>query len=502
MVIARWVAIGYRWREAFGKGGKVGTPAEHLAERVLALGSFQADRVIAEWRNRGRTVDADADALARRWTPARELGVPRADQAGWSALEEMLAQRALDSLLASCHPDFGAGAPSVPEPIAAELDREYRSAGWWLRNDRALVVPRRRGPHGALFDADQAGPLRYSCCITGSALDLLEIVRLREEDEPDGVSAVRASHCAVAPVVGAAELRVAFERSPASGRWVYGPELASEEVTAEALEAAIAAAAASGARVLVCPEYSLDEPLLELWSKVLAERDWVADGPGLQWVLAGTGPVDGGPGSNAAVLLDRHGQEILRQPKTAPFDLGPRAWSKGWCCPGYGEAVEAEGADELLAPERRWRVMESRAGRVAVAICESLKPRPETDTLVALGMVRPSLILAPVFGKPSDDSIWERGATGAWSDAGADVVIANSVVVAEWRELAREGGGIGGILESLRALVGGQSEDEHSCAAWRTRSRTEDRSVWSLGGVPRRAPGEPVTGLALHPDAA
>lgn len=467
----------------------------------MALSTVQADAVIAEWRNRGRTVDAEAEALARRWTPERELDVPRADQPGWSAIDEMLAQSTLDRLLASCHPDFGAGAPRVPEPIAAELDREYRSAGWWLRTDRALVIPRRRGPHGALFDVGQAGPLRYSCCITGSALDLLDVVRLREEDEPDDVAAVSASHCAVAPIVGAVELSIAFERRPSNGGWVYGPELTPGAVTAKVLETTIDAAADSGARVLVCPEYSLDESLLELWSKVLAERDWSGDGSELQWVLVGTGPVDGGPLSNTAVLLDRHGVEVLRQPKTAPFDLGPRAWSTGWCCPDYDDAVEAEGADERLTPARCWRVMESRAGRIAVAICESLKPRVETDTLIALGKVRPSLILTPVFGKPSDDSIWERGATGAWGDAGADVVIANSVVVAEWRELAGEGESFGVRIAGLWAsLLGRVSAGEHSCAAWRTRSAAGDVSAWSLGGVPPRAEGEPVTALALHPD--
>jgi predicted amidohydrolase len=446
-------------------------------------------------------VDDDAGALARGWSPANECGVPRAGQQDWSAADEMLAQRALDGLLGSCHPDFGAGAPSVPAPIAAELGRSYRLAGWWLRTDRALVVPRRRGPHGALFDAGSAGPLRYSCCITGPALGLLDIVRLPEEDEPDDTSAIRASQCAVAPLVGAEELRIAFERSPASGLWTYVPELASDRMTKAALDLAITTAARSGARVLACPEYSLDESLLGLWSETLAQHDWSGEGPALQWVLVGTGPIDGGAATNTAVVLDRHGREVLRQSKTASFDLGPRAWSDGWCCPDYGGAVEAEGAAERLMPERRWQVMESRAGRVAVAICESLKPRVDADTLTALGMLRPSLILTPVFGKPSDTSIWERGASGAWGDAGADVVIANSVVVAEWCAMARERRGLGAVLERLRLYAGGApSSGEHMCAAWRTKD--EDASRWTLGGVPARRAGDRVTALAVHPEVS
>jgi hypothetical protein len=82
--------------------------------------------------------------------------------------------------------------------------------------------------------------------------------------------------------------------------------------------------------------------------------------------------------------------------------------------------------------DRKWRVVESRRGRLVVAVCESLKPRVDDESVAALGALAPTLLLAPVFSKPTDDSWWEHSASESWVARGTEVVVANSAVVAGW----------------------------------------------------------------------
>lgn len=448
---------------------------------MLSLSKPDRDAVRAAWRDRSPTTHGEASALARGWSPETGVDVPGWGEPGWTPAGEMLAQRALDLLLGTCHPDLGAGLPPplpdgtrpLPEVVDTALRKSYGGSGWWLRTEDALVAPRRRGPHGALFDEEALGPLLYACCLTGEGVELATLVKLPEMDESDVPTPVGGRDCAVAPVIGAADLEIAFEKPDDHERWTYRAVLDSTRVDGDTLHELLDRAGAAGARILVCPEYALDRPLLERWKDALATYDWRGAESRLEWVLAGSGPVDAEGSSNVAVLLDRMGREVLRQPKTQAFDLAPDAWSDGWCCPTYCDGPRTAGANERLDPRHCWSLLETRAGRIAVAVCEALRPTLSSDSLLAVGKLRPTVVLSPVFGKPAGESQWERPASMAWVEAGADVVVANSVVVDQWR------------------VDAGQSADPPDtslCAAWRTVERpAHGKSGWVLSGVPRRA---------------
>ena len=91
-------------------------------------------------------------------------------------------------------------------------------------------------------------------------------------------------------------------------------------------------------------------------------------------------------------------------------------------------------------------------------MCESFKPEIDDIVVSTLRRVRPTLVLAPVLSKPTERSIWERPASQPWGDQGAEMVIANSLVVAEWLAAA-EGVAFGDAVGcgAARPLVAGDA---------------------------------------------
>lgn len=182
------------------------------------------------------------------------------------------------------------------------------------------------------------------------------------------------------------------------------------------------------------PEGALDGDLLAEWRAAAASPR--PAGSALQFVLAGTGPVDGAlvgsRGANEAVLLERlTGTEILRQRKRSRFTMRA-SQIKEW-------QLEAHLGDEDLTEDivlgDRLSVVECSLGRIAVAVCEDVARLTKLGATV--GDAGVSLLLVPVFSKELRQHFWEDAAAKAYANGvGAHVLIVNSLAVARAREAA------------------------------------------------------------------
>jgi predicted amidohydrolase len=176
----------------------------------------------------------------------------------------------------------------------------------------------------------------------------------------------------------------------------------------------------------MAPELCLSRTLLERWQVALRERER-AGASRLRLVVAGSGNVRGSsPPTNEAVLLDaRTGEVLARQHKVHPFNFS-QADLELW---GLGDRLAAP-IDEDLSRGERVCVVEAGGVRLAILVCEDLaRLHAFAATLHAHGV---SLILVPVFARPTKDRRWERTRAEVYSDAiGSNVVVANSLVIAE-----------------------------------------------------------------------
>jgi predicted amidohydrolase len=125
------------------------------------------------------------------------------------------------------------------------------------------------------------------------------------------------------------------------------------------------------------------------------------------------------------VLLDAcTGEVLVHQPKIHPFNFSPEDVEL-W---GLADRLPAP-IDEDLRRGERMCVVESGGARVAILVCEDLaRLHTFAAALHAHGV---SLILVPVFARPTKDRRWERARAEVYSDTiGSSVVVANSLVIA------------------------------------------------------------------------
>jgi predicted amidohydrolase len=126
------------------------------------------------------------------------------------------------------------------------------------------------------------------------------------------------------------------------------------------------------------------------------------------------------------VLLDAlTGEVLVRQRKVHPFNLSAddlELWGLTGRLPGP--------IDEDLSRGERVCVVEAGGVRLAILVCEDLaRLHAFAPALHAHGV---SLLLVPVFARPTKDRRWERSRADVYSDAiGSTVVVANSLVIAE-----------------------------------------------------------------------
>jgi predicted amidohydrolase len=327
----------------------------------------------------------------------------------------------LDAALAHANPLLGAAAP----PALAEYALRYAESG---RLDSGAVpgalLPRfaRPGRRGQLPDdvADAFGAVVRVGTAAWDACDHATLpahARLTRRDREAGL------RVATAPLVRDPD-ELHWEVQERSGLRFYRIHPADREPTAARVERIIAGWDEHGVAIGVAPELCLSPALLDRWQAALRAR---AGGSRLRLVVAGSGNLDGSsPPANEAVVLDaRTGEVLVRQRKIHPFNFSP-ADLELW---GLTDRLTAP-IDEDLSRGRRVCVVEAGGVRLAILVCEDLaRLHAFAAALHAHGV---SLILVPVFARPTKDRRWERARAEVYSDAvGSSVVVANSLVIAE-----------------------------------------------------------------------
>jgi predicted amidohydrolase len=201
---------------------------------------------------------------------------------------------------------------------------------------------------------------------------------------------------------------------------------ADREPTRARVETVIAGWDEHDVAIGVAPELCLSPALLERWRAGLAGRPG-AGASRLRLVLAGSGNLNGGtPPTDEAVLLDaRTGEVLVRQRKVHPFNFSPQDLEL-W---GLADRLTAP-IDEDLRRGDRVCIVEAGGARLAILVCEDLaRLHAFAPALHAHGV---SLLLVPVFARPTKDRRWERARAEVYIDAiGSTVVVANSLVIAQ-----------------------------------------------------------------------
>jgi predicted amidohydrolase len=374
--------------------------------------------------------------------------------------------RGLDAALAHANPAIAGAAP----PALAEYALRYAETG---RLDSGALpgalVPRfaRPGRGGQLPDdfADafpatvRVGAHEWAAC---DHYTLPAHARLSHVDRDAGL------RIGTAPMIRAPD-ELLWEVHERGGLRFYRIHPADQPQTASRIERVVAAWDDQEVTIGIAPELSLSHELLGRWRSALRERGRAATSR-LRLVLAGSGNVERAtPPANTAVLLDAQtGEPLVLQRKIHPFNFSPEDLGL-W---GLEDRFTAP-IDEDLSRGERVCVIDGGGVRVAILVCEDLaRLHAFAGVLHAHGV---SLILVPLFARPTKDRRWERARADAYCDAtGSSVVAANSLVMAQ---ILRSPAPVGTAI----AVAGGG-------AAVGSASEPDDVVVFSLAdGTPRVA---------------
>ena len=328
----------------------------------------------------------------------------------------------LDAALSHANPLLGGAAP----PSLVEYALRYAESGRFDSGAvRGALLPRfaRPGRRGQLPDdlADAFGSVVRVGAAAWDACDHAALParsRLTRRDR-------EALRVATAPMIREPD-ELEWEMEERSGLRFYRIHPADREPTRARVEKVIAAWDERDVMIGMAPELCLSRALLERWQVALRVRER-AGASRLRLVVAGSGNVHGSsPPTNEAVLLDaRTGEVLIRQPKVHPFNFSPEDLEL-W---GLADRLTAP-IDEDLSRGEQVCVVEAGGARLAILVCEDLaRLHAFAAALHAHGV---SLILVPVFARPTKDRRWERSRAEVYSDAtGSSVVVANSLVIAE-----------------------------------------------------------------------
>ncbi|HSD22794.1 MAG TPA: hypothetical protein VLB79_00555 [Solirubrobacterales bacterium] len=329
----------------------------------------------------------------------------------------------LDAALAHANPLIGAAAP----PALTECALRYAESG---RLDSGAhpgaLLPRlaRPGRRGQLPDdmADAFGSVVRVNAVEWDGCDHVTLPTRSRLTRPEREAGLRV---ATAPMIRAPD-ELEWEVEERSGLRFYRIRPADRELTGARVEKVIAAWDEHDVAIGIAPELCLSRALLERWQTALSEREG-AGRSRLRLVVAGSGNLDGSsPPTNEAVMLDaRTGEVLVRQRKVHPFNFSEQDLEL-W---GLADRMTAP-IDEDLSRGERVCVVEAGGARLAILVCEDLaRLHAFAGVLHAHGV---SLLLVPVFARPTKDRRWERARAEVYSDAiGSSVVVANSLVIAE-----------------------------------------------------------------------
>ncbi len=356
----------------------------------------------------------------------------------------------LDAALAHANPLLGAAAP----PALTEYALRYAESGRF--DSGALpgaLLPRfaRPGRRGQLPDdlADAFGSVVRVDSADWDACDHIALPARSRLTRPERGSL----RVATTPMIREPD-ELKWEVEERSGLRFYRIHPADREPTRARVERVIAAWDEQDVAIGIAPELCLSRALLERWQLALSEREG-AGASRLRLVVAGSGNLDGSsPPTNEAVMLDaRTGEVLVRQRKVHPFNFSQEDLEL-W---GLADRLTAP-IDEDLNRGERVCVAEAGGARLAILVCEDLaRLHAFAAALHAHGV---SLLLVPVFARPTKDRRWERTRAEVYSDAiGSSVVVANSLVIAEIQGSATPGGTAIAVAPG-RAAVGHSSEPD------------------------------------------
>jgi predicted amidohydrolase len=377
----------------------------------------------AEFRAEGEAWMADAEVAATAAAIERAVldGEPVAEPSG--SRETFAVLLGLDAALAHANPVFGGVAP----PALTEYALRYAETG--CLDSGAIpgaLLPRfaRPGRRGQVPDspADAFGAVVRVDAAEWGICDRAALPARARLTRPDREGGLR---IATAPMIREPD-ELEWETEERAGVSFYRIRPADRESTRARIEKVIAAWDEQGAAIGVAPELCLSPALLETWQRALRYRV-AASTSLLRLVVAGSGNIDGtSPPANEAVLLDAlTGEVLVRQRKVHPFNFTPEDLEL-W---GLADRLTAP-IDEDLTRGDRVCIVEAGGARLAILVCEDLaRLHAFAPALQAHGV---SLLLVPVFARPTKDRRWERARAEVYSDAvGSSVVVANSLVIAE-----------------------------------------------------------------------
>jgi predicted amidohydrolase len=408
----------------------------------------------------GWLADPEVQAAAAKVEAAALAGEPVVVRHPFGAL------LGLDAALARANPLFGGPAPGALSEYAlryAESGRFDSGAG------AGALLPRFASPgrRGQLPEdlTDAFGAVVRVPGADWEACDHAALpghARLTRQDREAGL------RVATAPMIREPD-ELEWEVQERSGVRFYRIHPADREATRRRVERVISGWDERDVAIGVAPELCLSPALLESWQAALRNRKHAATSR-LRLVVPGTGNVDEAtPPSNSAVLLDaRTGEALVHQRKIHPFNFS-QADLELW---GLNGRLSAP-IDEDLTRGERVCVVEAGGARLAILVCEDLaRLHAFAAVLHAHGV---SLILVPVFARPTKDRRWERARAELYCDAiGSNVVVANSLVIAS---ILRTPGRVGTAI----AVAPGEAAVGHA-------SEPDDVVVFALnGGAPRLA---------------
>jgi predicted amidohydrolase len=377
----------------------------------------------AEFRAQGETWMADAQVVARA-TEVEEAALDGEPVVAPEGADQTFAVLlGLDAALAHANPVLGGAAPST----LTEYALRYVESGRLDSGARpGALLPRfaRPGRRGQL-PADLADAFGSVVRVGAADWDACDHAALRARSRmtrPDREAGLRV---ATAPMIRHPD-ELEWEVEERSGLRFYRIRPADREPTRARVERVIASWDEQDVAIGVAPELCLSPALLERWQAALRKRERAATSR-LRLVVAGSGNLDGSsPPANVAVLLDAQtGEVLVRQRKVHPFNFSQEDLEL-W---GLADRLTAP-IDEDLSPGERVCVVEAGGARLAILVCEDLaRLHSFAAALHAHGV---SLILVPVFARPTKDRRWERSRAEVYTDAtGSSVVVANSLVIAE-----------------------------------------------------------------------
>jgi predicted amidohydrolase len=392
---------------------------EDYADRFCALFD-QLDT--AEFRAQGEAWMADPEIAALAVATERAVLAGEAVATPNGARETFAVLLGLDGALAHANPAFGEAVP----PALTECALRYAETGCF--DSGALpgaLLPRfaQPGRRGQAPDylADAFGSVVRVDAADWGLCDRAALPARCRLSRPDR----EGLRIATTPLIREPD-ELEWEVNERAGLRFYRIRPADRAETSARIETVIAAWDEQDVAIGIVPELCLSAALLERWRVALKTRP-AAKTSRLRMVVAGSGNLDGvTPPANEAVLLDaRTGEVLVRQRKIHPFNFSTgdlELW-------GLTDRL-AGPIDEDLTRGDRVCLVEAGGVRLAILVCEDLaRLHAFAPSLHAHGV---SLLLVPVFARPTKDRRWERARAEVYSDAvGSSVVVANSLVIAE-----------------------------------------------------------------------